>query len=282
MTTHPLAVVSPAAEVHSSAKIGPFCVVEPHAVIGAGCILESGSVVKRGTELGEGNHLFEGAVVGGLPQHANMPERPGKVVIGSGNTIRENVTIHRALDEDKATLVGDGNLLMANVHVAHDCDIGNNVICTNNSLLGGHVKVDDRAYISGGVAVHQFCRIGSLAMVGGQAHIVKDVPPFVTLDGLSSLVVGLNKVGLRRAGYLVDDVRQLKAAYRVIYRSGLTWNETIERLKSEFSEGPAVKFLEFLSTTDRGIISERRLPPKATLRLHEEKKPEAERAAKAG
>ena len=280
MHTHPSAIVSPSARIHPSTKIGPFCVVESDAVIGANCILESGSVVKVGTELGDNNHVFEGAVIGGLPQHAHMPEKPGKVIVGSGNTLRENVTVHRALDEDKVTLVGNDNLLMANVHIAHDCKIGSGVIITNNSLFGGHVEVADKAYISGGVAVHQFCRIGSLAMIGGQAHIVKDIPPFVTLDGLSSLVVGLNKIGLRRAGYLVDDMQKLKAAYRVIYRSGLTWKETIERLGAEFTEGPAAMFHEFLSTTDRGIVNERRRPPKATIKLHDQTQAEADKSDK--
>ncbi|MEE9603838.1 MAG: acyl-ACP--UDP-N-acetylglucosamine O-acyltransferase [Thermoguttaceae bacterium] len=282
MNIHPAAVVSPTAKLSPHTTIGPFCMVEPHAVIGAGCILESGAVVKTGAVLGENNHIFEGAVIGGLPQHAHMPERPGKVIIGSGNTIRENTTIHRALDEDKATLVGDGNLIMGNIHIAHDCILGNNTIITNNSLLAGHVELGDRAYISGAVAVHQFCRIGTLAMVGGQAHVVQDIPPFVTVDGLSSLVVGLNRIGLRRAGFLVEDMRLLKAAYQVVYRAGLTWSDTLERLKSEFPEGPASLFYSFLSATERGITSERRLPPKATIKLHQDEQPEANKQAKAG
>jgi len=206
-------------------------------------------------------------VLGGLPQHAHMPENPGQVVIGSGNTIRENVTVHRALEADHVTVIGHGNLLMANAHVAHDCRIGNHTILTNNAMLGGHVTVDDRAYLSGAVGIHQFCRIGSLAMVGGQAHINKDVPPYVTIDGLSSLVVGLNQIGLRRAGYDTETIRQLKVAYRVIYRSGLTWSEILRRLKSECCAGPAAAFYKFLSATARGIVAERRAPPQATIRL---------------
>ncbi len=282
MNIHPTAVVSPTAKIGPHTTIGPFCVVEPHAVMGTGCTLESGAVVKTGTVLGENNHIFEGVVIGGLPQHAHMPEKPGKVIIGSGNTIRENTTIHRALDEDKATLVGDDNLIMGNIHIAHDCILGNNTIITNNSLLAGHVELGDRAYISGAVAVHQFCRIGTLAMVGGQAHVVQDIPPFVTVDGLSSLVVGLNRIGLRRAGFLIEDMRSLKAAYQVIYRAGLTWSDTLERLKSEFPEGPAALFYSFLSATERGIISERRLPPKATIKLHHDEQPVANKQAKAG
>ena len=158
-------------------------------------------VVKHGTVLGPGNLVFEGAVLGGLPQHVNIPENPGRLTIGAGNTIRENVTFHRALQEDGETVIGDNNLFMVNTHIAHDCRIGNHTIFTNNSMLAGHVTIGDRAYLSGAAAAHQFCRIGAYAMVGGQAHINKDVPPFVTLDGLSSHVVGLNSIGLRRAGF---------------------------------------------------------------------------------
>ena len=158
---------------------------------------------------------------------------------------------------------------MVNAHVAHDCHLGNNVIMANNSMLAGHVHVDDRAYISGAAGVHQFCRVGTLAMVGGQAHLVQDVPPYVTVDGLSSLVVGLNKIGLRRAGYNQTAIQELMAAYRMIYRSGLRWAEVLEQLRTQFPTGPAALFYEFLSTTARGIISERRAPPGATIKLRE-------------
>jgi len=225
--------------------------------------------IKRGATLGPNNRVFDGAVLGGLPQHVHIPEQPGRVIIGSGNVIRENVTIHRALVSDHATIVGDNCLLMVNIHVAHDCHIGNHVIVANNALLAGHVVVADRAYISGAVGVHQFCRIGTLAMVGGQAHMTQDVPPYVTVDGLSSLVVGLNKVGLRRAGYDQAAIQELMAAYRVIYRSGLRWAEILEQLRTQFPVGPAALFYEFLSTTARGIASERRAPPGATIKLRE-------------
>jgi UDP-N-acetylglucosamine acyltransferase len=266
----PWAVVSPSASIGQDVEIGPFCVIEPNVTVDDGCVLDAHVVLKSGTTLGPNNRIFEGAVIGGLPQHLHVPENPGGVVIGSGNTIRENVTIHRSLDPDEATSIGDNNLLMVNTHVAHDCRVGNNVIMTNNSMLAGHVTVGDRAYLSGAAAAHQFCRIGSLAMVGGQAHLVKDVPPFVTVDGLSSLVVGLNQIGLRRAGYSGAEVRRLKDAYRVIYRSGLTWNEILAKLREEFTEGLAASFYQFLSTTTRGITCERRPPPGATIRINTE------------
>ncbi len=282
MSIHPSAVVSSLAEIGRDVDIGPFGVVEAGVTIGDGCKLESRVVVKQGTTLGRNNHVAEGAVLGGMPQHVNVPENPGTVVIGSGNTIRENVTVHRAMEEDEATIVGDNNLLMVNVHIAHDCRVGNHTIFANNSMLAGHVTVADRAYLSGAVAVHQFCRIGSLAMVGGHARVIKDVPPYVTIDGLSALVVGLNQIGLRRAGYTSEDVRRLKEAYRVIYRSNLTWNEILARLREEFSGGAAALFYQFLSTTTRGITSERRLPPGATLKLRREPQEDTRFSARAG
>ena len=282
MQIHPLAVVDSTAKIGPDVRIGPFCVVESDVTIGPGCILESGAIIKNGTTLGADNHVFEGAVLGGLPQHVHMPENPGRLVIGAGNTFRENVTVHRAMEAGNVTMLGDNNLLMAGSHVAHDCRIGNHVILTNNVLLAGHVTVEDRANISGAVAVHQFCRIGTLAMVGGHARVVKDVPPFVTIDGISALVVGLNQVGLRRAGHDLETVRQLKAAYRVIYRDGLTWSEVLKRLKSEFSEAPAAAFYEFCSATKRGITPERRQPPTATIKLHRDTESEPQIRAKAG
>jgi UDP-N-acetylglucosamine acyltransferase len=258
------------ARIDRDVQIGPFCVIEPEVTIGEGCRLESRVVVKNGTTLGPHNHVFEGAVLGGLPQHVNMPETPGSVIIGSGNTIRENVTIHRALDEEDATIVGNNGLLMVNVHIAHDCRIGNNTIFANNAMLAGHVTVGDRAYVSGAVAIHQYCRVGTLAMVGGQSHIVKDVPPYVTVDGATSYVVGLNQIGLRRAGYSSEEIRRLKQAYRTIYRNGLSWTEILTKLKDQFADGLAGQFYQFLSTTTRGIIAERRLPPGATIKLRRE------------
>jgi UDP-N-acetylglucosamine acyltransferase len=224
--------------------------------------------VKEGTILGPDNEIHEGAVLGGKPQHLRAGERLGKLRIGRGNSIRENVTIHRGLTEDSHTEIGDHNLIMVNAHIAHDCHIGNHVVIVNNVLLAGHVTVGDRAYLSGAAAAHQFCRIGAYAMVGGQAHLSQDVPPFVTIDGETTTVVGLNIIGLRRAGLSNEEIGQLKQAYRLIFRSGLSWSETLRALGEQFTTGPAADFLPFLSSTKRGCVQERRAPRMATLRFH--------------
>jgi UDP-N-acetylglucosamine acyltransferase len=267
VNAHPTAVISKRASLGTDVTVGPFCVIEDGAVIGNRCNLASRAVIKTDTFLGDDNEIGEGAVLGGRPQHLRATGPVGQLRIGSRNIIRENVTIHRGLSPDLATTVGNENLIMVNSHVAHDCQLGDNVIMANNVMLAGHVHVDSRAYLSGAVGIHQFCRVGRLAMVGGQAHITQDVPPFVTVDGRSSLIVGLNFIGLRRSGLTSDDIQQLKEAYRVIYRSGFTWVETLAALQATFSSGPATEFHGFLASTRRGVIQERRIPRRATVTL---------------
>jgi UDP-N-acetylglucosamine acyltransferase len=152
--------------------------------------------------------------------------------------------------------------------VAHDCALGSRIVIANNVMLAGHVSVGDQAFLSGAAGVHQFCRIGRLAMVGGQAHLSKDVPPFVTIDGATTTVVGLNLVGLRRAGLTREDIGQLKAAYRIIYRSGLPWLEVLRQLQESFNTGPAAEFHAFFSSGRRGFTPQRR--PGHALRLHDQ------------
>jgi len=276
VSIHPLAVVSPHAQLGSNVRIGPFSTVEAGVVLGDGCRLASRVVVKSGTVLGRDNQVFEGAVLGGMPQHIHMPKHPGTTHIGDGNVIRENVTIHRALEAGYATRIGNCCLLMVGAHVAHDCALGDGVILTNNVLLAGHVAVGDRAYLSGSVAVHQYCRIGRLAMIGGLARVRQDVPPFVTIDGGTTMVVGLNKIGLRRAGFTTEDVKQLKAAYQVIYRSGLAWEEILDVLALQFPNGPAAEFRPYFLSGERGFVQERRTPPGAIVRLLREDEEEEE------
>ncbi len=267
VSIHPQAIVSPHSKIGAGVEIGPFSLIEPDVEVGDNCVLASHVIVKSGTTLGPNNQVGEGAVLGGFPQHLKAPPRLGRLVIGARNTIREHCTLHRALHENTATIIGDDNMLMVGTHIAHDCHIGNHIIFANNVLLAGHVTVDDRAFISGAVGIHQFCRVGRLAMVGGHARVVQDVPPFVMVDGVSGCIVGLNLVGLRRNGYTPDQIGDLKAAYRAIYRRGLKWSSVLAQLKTEFPSGVAAHFHEFLSQGTRGFVQERRMPPHATLKL---------------
>ncbi|MBO5436333.1 MAG: acyl-ACP--UDP-N-acetylglucosamine O-acyltransferase, partial [Thermoguttaceae bacterium] len=209
MKIHPTAIVSDEAKIADDVEIGPFCIIESDVTIGAGCVLMAHVSVKKGVTLGENNTIHEGVVLGGKPQHICLDGEYGGVLIGNGNTFRENCTVHCAMYPEKNTIIGDDNFLMVNAHVAHDCVVGSHVIITNNAMLAGHVRVDDRAYISGGVAIHQYCQVGTFAMVGGNALVVQDVPPFVNVDGGSSLVVGVNRIGLRRAGIPSQEINRI-------------------------------------------------------------------------
>jgi len=267
VSIHPLANVSPEARLGVGVSIGAFASVEADVELGDHCVVSSGAVVKSGVKAGPHNEFGEHSVIGGAPQHAGRPQHIGRVVIGEGNVFREYVTIHRALKPETATTVGNVNYVMASGHFGHDCTVGNHAIFANGAMLGGHVSVSDRAFVSGAVAVHQFCRVGRLAMVGGHARVVQDVPPFMLLDGQSGCIVGLNIVGLRRSGHTAEDIATLKSAYRLVYRRGLPWKDVLEALRTEFTNGPVTQLLEFLSAGTRGFVQERRAPPAATLRL---------------
>jgi UDP-N-acetylglucosamine acyltransferase len=265
---HPTAYVSPLAVIHSGVEIGPFSIVEAGAVVGQGCRLAGRSTVKANVVLGREVTVCEGAVVGGMPQHMTPPANPGRVVIGERCVLREHVTVHRAMNGDGETRVGSDCLLMVGSHVAHDCTVGNRVILTNDVLLGGHVTVGDRAVLGGAAVVHQHCRIGRLVMIAGRARVIQDVPPFVMTDGETAMIVGLNKIGLKRSGMSEAEILELKRAYRVAYRQGLPFQEMIAALENEFKLSPACEFAEFFRGGKRGFVQERRSPPKATLRLH--------------
>jgi UDP-N-acetylglucosamine acyltransferase len=202
--------------------------------------------------MGPSNIVYEGAVVGGEPQDVGYAGAESRLIIGARNRIREGVTIHRATEAGGETVIGSDCFLMAYAHVAHDCRVGDRVIIANNVALAGHIEIADRAFISGGVVVHQFCRIGRLAMVGGNSKIVQDCLPFVITDGNPGRARGLNLVGLRRAGFKSKDIQNLKQAYRVLLRSGLK----LEAALSEMSaiNDPAVDYLaSFIRASKRGF-----------------------------
>ena len=227
MSVHPTAIVSPDARLGRDVAVGPFAVIEEGVVIGDGCEIRAHAVVKRFTSLGAGNRVHEGAVLGGEPQDLSFRDLETGLRIGDRNVIREGVTIHRSTKEGGATVVGSDCFLMAYVHVAHDNRIGDRVILANNVMLAGHVEVAERAFLGGGAGVHQFCRVGRLAMVGGNAKVVQDCLPFVITDGHPARARGLNVVGLRRAGVTASQLRVLEEAYRLLLRSGLALEEAL-------------------------------------------------------
>ncbi len=282
MSIHPLAVVNPEARLGVGVTVGPFATIEAGAELGDFCTVASGAVIKAGVIAGCHNEFGEHAVIGGGPQHVARPAEIGRVVIGDHNVFREHATIHRAMKPDAVTSVGNHNYVMAGAHFGHDAVVGNNCIFANAALLGGHVTVEDRAFVSGAVAVHQFCRVGRLAMVGGHARVVQDVPPYMLLDGQTSCVVGLNIVGLRRSGHTAEDITELKAAYRAVYRRGLPWREVLEVLRLEFTSEAVGNLRAFLGSGSRGFTQERRAPPTPTLRLRVPYEEDTRIRAKAG
>ena len=253
----PFSVVSPDAQIGNNVEIGHFCIIESGVTIGHNCKLASHVVIKSGVTIGDRNEFGEGTVIGGTPQHVSAPPPFGQIRIGDGNVFREHVTVHSSLKESGTTLIGNDNYFMVNAHVAHDCIVGNSAILINNVMLGGQVIIGNRAMLGGGAAVHQNCQVGSLAMIGGQAHIVQDVPPFVTVDGLSSKVVGLNLIGLRRNGRTSEDMKTLKSAYFSLYRSGMTWKEILQFFQDNYATGPVAELTQFLLSAKRGILRER-------------------------
>lgn len=258
MTTariHPSAVVHPVAELGADVEIGPFCVVGAGVQLGDRCRLLSHVVLDGPARIGADNVFYPFAAIGGRTQDLKYAGEPTFLEIGDGNTFRESVTVHRATAPGGVTRVGSRGNFLAYSHIAHDCTVGDDVIFSNNGTLAGHVEVGARAVVGGLTAVHQFCRIGTLAITGGCTKIVQDVPPYLIADGNPAAVRGVNAVGLERAGVSPETVRALREAYRIVYRAKLNTAQAVERLQAELGDWPEVRALiEFITTSKRGII----------------------------
>src|SRR5262249_18082954 len=255
MKIHPTAIVSPLAKVGTDVEIGPYAVIEDDTEIGDRCEIRSHAVIKRFTTLGQSNIVYEGAVLGGEPQDIAFIECTTYLRIGGNNRIREGVTIHRGSQPNSETLVGSHCFLMAHSHIAHNCRLRDRVIVANNVALAGYVEIQDEAFISGGVVVHQFTRIGCLAMIGGNAKIVQDCLPFVISDGAPGRAHGLNIVGLRRAGLKPYEIRILKEAYRLLLRSGLSLEEGLAGLQ-RIDDPLVTQLIDFVRSSKRGFCHE--------------------------
>ncbi len=229
---HPTAVVHPGARLHPTVAVGPYAVIGENVKIGAGTVIGPHVVIEGWTEIGERNQIFTGAAIGLAPQDLKYEGAQSWVKIGDDNCIREYVTINRATGADEATVIGNGNLLMGYVHIAHNCIIENQVIIANYAGFAGHVYVESRARISGLLGVHQFVRIGQMAMVGGMSRIDRDVPPYMTVEGNPARVRSLNLVGLKRSGLSAEELTVLKQAYRLLYRSEMMFTQGLERLST--------------------------------------------------
>ncbi len=246
----------PDASIGPSVRIGEFCVIESDVAIGAGSALEPYVYVKRWTTLGERNSVSAGTVLGTDPLDKNFTGERSYLRIGAGNTIREHYTISRGTEPESATEIGDGNYIMTSGHIAHNCKIGNHTVICSCALVAGYVEVEDHAFISGGVVIHQFSKIGRLAMIGGNTRVNRDVPPFFLYSGFNVEAKGLNLVGLKRAGFSAPRIAALKNAYRLLYRSGLKLEEALRRIEAEIPTAEAAHLVAFIRRCDRGICRE--------------------------
>lgn len=259
MPTDPSASIAPSAKVHPDATIGPrcvigeFCVIEQDVVLGAGCRLEPYVFIKRWTTLGDENEISAGTALGTDPLDKVFTGERSYLRIGHRNRIREHYTISRGTKPETVTEVGDENYIMTSGHIAHNCRIGNRTVIASCALVAGYVEVQDQAFISGGVVIHQYSKIGRLAMIGGNTRVNLDVPPWFLYSGFNVEPVGVNLVGLQRAGVSSADISLLKKAYRLLYRSGLKLDAALSRIESECDSSYARDLVAFVRSSERGI-----------------------------
>ena len=253
MAIHPTAIIDPKAELDSSVEVGPYCVIDAHVRVARGCRLYHGVYLTGWTEIGEDCVLHPGAIVGHAPQDTKYGGERSFCRIGPRTILREHVTIHRGTDPDSATTVGENCFLLAGAHVAHNCVVGSDVTLVNNVLLGGHVHVQDLVTIGGGAVVHQFVRIGKLAMITGNARITMDILPFALVD-VTGHIAGLNRVGLRRADVSPEDRDDLRKAYRLLFSSGLPFQQAVGELGKSAHTSCGQHLVRFLcEKTRRGF-----------------------------
>src|SRR5258708_15888288 len=256
MSIAPTARIDPRASIGEGVSIGEYCGIEPEVVIGAGCRLEPYVYVKRWTTLGEDNEISAGTVLGTDPLDKTFKGERSYLRIGARNKIREHYTISRGTQPESVTEIGDDNYIMTSGHIAHNCKIGNRTVICSCALVAGYVEVEDEAFISGGVVIHQFSKIGRLAMISGNTRVNLDAPPFFLYSGFHIEATGLNIVGLKRAGFSLAEVARLKNAYRTLYRSGLKLEDALCQIETEIRTPEAAHLVGFIRASRRGICRE--------------------------
>ena len=254
-TIHTSATIGSQVKMGDGNTVGPGCVIEDGAMLGSRNRLWMNAYVGPGTTLGDDNQIHMGAVVGHLPQDLAFSGKPTFTKIGNRNTIREYVTIHRGTQEGTATEIGDDNFFMANAHIAHNCHIGNKVILVNVASLTGHCVIGDQVFVSGIVGLHQFTRIGRLAMISALSAVNKDVPPYMLCGGRPAVIQGLNVVGLRRAGIAAPVREEIKRAYKLLYRDGLSVAHAIEAIEKQCASAEVKALVAFVKESKRGICA---------------------------
>ncbi len=254
---HPTAVVAAEADLAEHVEVGPYVVIEGAVRLGPGCRLRPFVHLVGPMTLGRDNVVFTGCVLGERPQHLRYNDEPTRVEVGDGNVFRENVTVHRGTTHSWATRIGSHNFFMAGAHVAHDCVVGDHCILANGALVGGHCTVGDRAYLSGNAAVHQFVRVGRLALLSGVSASTKDVPPFMIQQGIDN-VVGVNVVGMRRAGLSAAQIDAVRQAFGLLFRRGMVIPGALAEIEKELGGIDVIaELIEFVRGSKRGIATMR-------------------------
>ena len=252
MAIHPTAIVDRRAEIASDADVGPYVVIDGPVKLGARTRVMAYAFLAGDTELGPDNVVHPGAIIGHEPQDLAYDGAPTALRIGARNVFREHAEVHRATQPDTATVLGDDNYLMSHAHVAHNCRIGNRTIICSGALVAGHVVVDDLAFVSGNCVVHQHVRIGRLAILRGLSRTSRDVPPFAIMDGTHT-IRGLNRVGLRRAGFDRHRMRALQDAFRILFRTRQNLREALARVEAEIRSADVAELVAFIRASKRGV-----------------------------
>ncbi len=253
---HPTAIISESASIADDVEIGPYSIIGDDVTIGSGCRIASHVVINGPTTIGKDNRIYQFASVGDDPQDKKYADEPTRLEIGDRNTIREYCTISRGtVDDEGVTSIADDNWIMAYVHIAHDCRVGSNTILANNATLAGHVHVGDWVIFGGFTGVHQFCKIGAHAFLGMFSIISQDVPAYAMISGQPAAPRGINSEGLKRRGFTAEQVRNIKNAYRIVYRQGKKLAEAIDEIAALVDEQPELGiFLDSLRAADRGLL----------------------------
>jgi UDP-N-acetylglucosamine acyltransferase len=252
---HPTAIIHPQAKLGANVRVGPYAVIDAGVELGHDCVVGPQVYLTGATKIGANNKFHASAVIGDAPQDLKYKDEPTRLVIGDNNVFREHVTVHRSNKLSEDTVIGSNNLLMAGSHVAHNCVVGNHVILANGALLGGHVIVQDRAFVSGNCLVHQFCRVGTMAIMQGGSAISKDLPPFTVARGDNG-ICGLNTVGLRRAGFSAEERLELKKLYHALFRTGKSFRAALADAEKKFKTPGAKQMLEFVAAAKRGVCAD--------------------------
>jgi len=251
---HPTAVIQEGARIGEGCRIGPYCMIGPNVILGTECELHSHVVIDGHTEIGSENTFYPFASIGLRTQDLKWDGGTTWTRVGSNNTFREYVTIHSATADGDATVIGSHNNLLAYTHVAHDCQLGDHIIMSNVGTLAGHVIVEDRAIVGGLAAVHQFCRIGTMSIIGGCSKVVQDVPPYMMVDGNPAATRTLNKEGLKRNGVNEDAQKSMRQAYRILFRSEQTFTNAVKQVRADVATSPELEhLLAFIESSERGI-----------------------------